>query len=371
MSHVAWVEPCLFRTTITKRFSPSGVELVRFTNSGTEASTMAVAAALAFTNRKKILVFTSGYHGGTMSFPSPLNSINANLPHEFVLAPYNDVEGTKRVLSSLPKDSLAAIVVEGVHGSGGCIVGNPFFLHFLNATARELGAVLIMDEVMTSRLAYHGLSAKLALKPDLITLGKWVGGGMTFGAFGGRKDIMSMFDPRTGVLGHSGTFNNNVITMAAGCCGLDIYDEHEVERLNAMGEDLLQRIQIVLVEAGVRAFKADSKADPISSQRSELECPFSGILPAGFGSEKTAESLRRRQKNSMGVTGQGSMLHIHFYGPSTITLKALFWHHMLDCGIYIAQRGFMALNLELTNRNVDEFEEAVRAFLIRYGDALR
>lgn len=347
---------------VTQRFSPSGIELVRFTNSGTESNTMALAAALAFTKRKKILVFKNGYHGGTLSFPDPLNPINANLPHDFVIAPYNDIEGTRNVLSFLSQNTLAAILVEGVQGSGGCIVGDPKFLQFLNTTANQLGAIFIMDEVMTSRLAYNGLSASLGLKPDLVTLGKWVGGGMTFGAFGGRKDIMSMFDPRYGILGHSGTFNNNVVTMAAGCYGMDIYDEHEVERLNALGEDLRQRIENLLVVHGIRNFKPRTSS---ATQRNELDCPFSGLVPNGT---RVPSQL---QKNSMGITGQGSMLNIHFYGPSEHTLKALFWHHMLDYGIYMAQRGFLALNLELTDEHVTRFEEATREFIVRYEDALR
>lgn len=167
---------------------------------------MALSAAIAFTGRKKILAFTNGYHGGTLSFPSSLSEVNANLPHEFVLAPYNDVEGTKFVITSLPSSSLAAIIVEPIQGSGGCIVGSKPFLAYLNKAAKDLGALFIVDEVMTSRLSYHGYSSSLGLKPDLITLGKWIGGGMTFGAFGGRKDrgVMSMFDPRNGILGHSG-----------------------------------------------------------------------------------------------------------------------------------------------------------------------
>ncbi|KAL2072921.1 hypothetical protein VTL71DRAFT_10245 [Oculimacula yallundae] len=351
---------------VTQRFSPSGIELVRFTNSGTEANTMALAAATAFTKRKKILVFKNGYHGGTLSFPESLSPVNTNLPHDFVIAPYNDIEGTTSVLSFIPPGSLAAIIVEGIQGSGGCVVGDPRFLHFLNTTAKALGALFIMDEVMTSRLAYNGLSASLGLNPDLVTLGKWVGGGMTFGAFGGRKDVMSMFDPRIGVLGHSGTFNNNAITMAAGCCGLDMYTEAEVNRLNALGDELRQNIKDLLVEYGIRVLKAGSRSIPLTAEKSELECPFFGIIPSG-----KRVSSSQLQKNSMGVTGQGSMLAIHLYGPSENTLKSLLWHHMLDHGIYIAQRGFIALNLELNMEHVAKFTEATRDFIVKYQDALR
>lgn len=203
---------------------PSGVELVRFTNSGTEANTMALAAAVALPGPKKILTFTNG-HGGTLSFPSTLHEVNTNLPNDFVLAPYNDIAGTQVVVSSLPKHSLAAITVELVQRNGGCIPGDPYLLRFLNKLAKELGAHFIVDEVMTSRLAYHGLSFELGLPPGLVTLGKWIGGGMTFGAFGGPRDgLMSMFNSQRVMLKHSGTFNNNVMTMAAGCAGMDVYE---------------------------------------------------------------------------------------------------------------------------------------------------
>src|SRR4051794_3185804 len=110
---------------VTRRFAPSGVDLVRFTNSGTEANTMALAAAIAYTGRKKILVFKNGYHGGTLHFPSTLSDVNVNLPHDFIIAPYNDVAGTRAIVEALPTDSLAAILVEPIQGSGGCIVGSP------------------------------------------------------------------------------------------------------------------------------------------------------------------------------------------------------------------------------------------------------
>ena len=356
---------------VTERFSPSGIELVRFTNSGTESNSMAIAAAVAFTGRKKILVFTNGYHGGTLSFPSTLSATNVNLPHDFVLAPYNDIEGARSIISGLPGDSLAAILVELVQGSGGCIVGKKDFLQFLNTAAHKLGALFIVDEVMTSRLSYNGLSSEMGLKPDLVTLGKWVGGGMTFGAFGGRRDgPMAMFDPRGGTLSHSGTFNNNVITMAAGCVGMDIYDEDEVLRLNALGEGLKQGIENVLekYEIGPPARKVPSP------KKNELEFPLKGMQTGGDVDEITVGSLsldeKRDEATSMWVTGQGSMLVIHFAGENEKSLLSLLWHHMLDHGIYMAQRGFMALNLDLKEKHVEKFVAAMENFVSKYQQAL-
>jgi len=333
---------------------------------------MALAAATAFTGRKKILAFKNGYHGGTLSFPSPLKEVNVNLPHDFVLAPYNDIAGTKAILSSLPKDSLAAIIVEPIQGSGGCIVGSTEFLQYLNTEAKKLKALFIVDEVMTSRLSYHGYSSFLGISPDLVTLGKWIGGGMTFGAFGGRRDgAMNMFDPRSGILGHSGTFNNNVVTMAAGCAGLDIYTEEQVKRLNALGEDLKLRIEVLLEKHNVNADTRKKVAQ--SGQTNGLECPFTGLglNPENEVSPSTESLSISNQPSAMCISGKGSMLNIHFAGESEQSLRALFWHHMLDQGIVLAQRGFIALNIELNETHISKFVAGTESFLQRYAQALR
>ena len=236
---------------VCERFRPA-IEPVRFTNSGTEANMMAVAAALAWTGRKKILVFDKGYHGATLSFRStPSGHVEAtkkdvNLPHEWVMGTYNDVEKTEEVLSTTPPGSLAAILVEPMLGSGGAIAGSLPFLRFLRSYASSHGALLVFDEVMTSRLSHRGLGYEIGIHPDMMTLGKWVGGGMSFGAFGGRRDIMGMFDPRNGSLAHAGTFNNNVSSMAAGCAGCKILDEETTDRLNDLGECMKQMVQDVI-----------------------------------------------------------------------------------------------------------------------------
>lgn len=361
---------------VTERFSPSGIELVRFTNSGTEANTMAIAASLVVTGRKKILAFTNGYHGGTLSFPSSLSDVNVNLPHDFVLAPYNDIEGTKAVISNLPKDSIAAIIVECVQGSAGCIVGTKEFLGFLNTTANDINAVFIVDEVMTSRLSYHGYSSELGLRPDLVTLGKWIGGGMTFGAFGGRKDdgIMSLFDPRVGILGHSGTFNNNIVTMAAGCAGMDIYNEREVKRLNALGEGLMSKIEAVLERHGIQPHPSNKIGKCPHVPDPEFSLTYlepEPSLATGIAAELQHHPSNGRAKTHMWITGKGSMLCIHFSGDSEMSLKALYWHHMLDHGIYMAQRGFMALSIELTEEHIEKYVKAAEEFVIKWKPVLK
>lgn len=335
---------------VCERFQPT-VELVRFTNSGTEANMMAVATAMAWTGRKKILVFKGGYHGATLSFRTPPAGAlqqDMNLPHEWVVGTYNDVGSTQRLLSSLPPNSLAAILVEPMLGSGGAIPGSLDFLQFLRSYASSHGALLILDEVMTSRLSYRGLGHKLGIQPDMMTLGKYLGGGMSSGAFGGRADIMAMYDPtKNGGVAHPGTFNNNVISMAGGCAGCKVLDEETTNRLNELGELLKEKVQCAIDE-GLGFTRAN---DSITKS-------VDGIT-AGVQEVKTDTLL----DPPMYITGIGSILSIHLPSPE---LLSLFYHHMLSEGIYLAERGFIALNIELGVADVERFVAGTEKFVKRY-----
>src|SRR5712671_3923227 len=237
-----------FAAAICARF-PS-IDLVRFTNSGTEANLMAVAAARAITGRGKILVFNGGYHGGVFCFRGHGSALNA--PFDFLLGPYNDLEAVEALVKP-HRAELAAILIEPMQGTTGCIPADHSFLAGLRALANETGALLIFDEVMTSRLAPGGLQEAHGILPDLTTLGKYVGGGMSFGAFGGRADIMERFDPRRpDAFQHAGTFNNNVLTMNAGLVGLtEIYTPERARTLNASGDLLRQRVNAVARRHGL------------------------------------------------------------------------------------------------------------------------
>ncbi|HEX5328097.1 MAG TPA: aminotransferase class III-fold pyridoxal phosphate-dependent enzyme, partial [Acetobacteraceae bacterium] len=227
-----------FARAVCQRFA---LDRVRFTNSGTEANLMALATACAFTRRRSVMVFRGGYHGGVFSFATGGSPINA--PFDFVVAPYNDIDGTLALVQQ-HGDKLAAIILEPMMGGGGCIAAEPDFLHALRDAATRIGALLILDEVMTSRLAPGGLQSLRGVKPDLTSFGKYIGGGMSFGAFGGRADIMDLFDPRRpDALPHAGTFNNNVLTMSAGLAGLtEVYTPAAAVALNARGDALRERL---------------------------------------------------------------------------------------------------------------------------------
>jgi glutamate-1-semialdehyde 2,1-aminomutase len=259
----------------------------------------------------------------------PKYSMNAT--HDFVVAPYNDIPATNASVSELPPDSLAAILVEPMQVAGGCVPGRPDFLQYLRELATKQNALLIFDEVMTSRLDYGGIQTKLGIRPDITTIGKWAGGGMSFGAFGGRREIMEMFDPRTNRLTHSGTFNNNVVTMAAGIAGCLTMDKKTVENLNALGNKLQHKI-----------------AETIKTQLPIRE----GIAPKMF------------------VTGLGSLFAVRFDGPEEATLQALLYHHFLENGIYIATRGFFALSIEIKEEHLGPLITAMEGFIDKYRAVL-
>ncbi len=138
-------------------------------------------------------------------------------------------------------------------GGSGCIPASREFLADLRALASETGAILIFDEVMTSRLAPGGLQEAHGILPDMTTLGKYVGGGMSFGAFGGKAALMEWFDPRRkDGFQHAGTFNNNVLTMNAGLIGLtEIYTPERARALNAFGEGLRERLNATIRRRGL------------------------------------------------------------------------------------------------------------------------
>ena len=302
------------------------IELVRFTNSGTEANLMAITLARAFTARKKVMVFEGGYHGGIFTFSDGHNPVNG--PFDFVIAPYNDEAATRKLIHEHAKD-LAVVAIEPMQGGGGCIAADTSFLKMLREETQKAGALLLFDEVMTSRLSPGGIQDKLGIMPDLTSLGKYIGGGMSFGAFGGRADIMSRFDPRRAdALPHAGTFNNNILTMSAGVVGMEqIYTAEAAVKLNAFGDKLRARLNAITRDKG-------------------LAMQFTGI-----GSMMTVHFVKGEIKSSKDAK-KGSK-----------DLGELFFLDLLARGIYIARRGMMALSLPITEADADQLVAAVEEFV--------
>jgi glutamate-1-semialdehyde 2,1-aminomutase len=167
-----------------------------------------------------------------------------------VVIPFNDLAAAEAILEPVA-DRLAAVIVEPVAGVAGTIPAEPEYLRGLRELTRRLGALLVLDEVITLRLAPGGAQALYGVVPDLTTMGKIVGGGLPVGAFGGREEVMALTEPRRpGFLHHSGTFNGNAATMAAGAAALELLTAEECERLNALGDELRDGIRELGNELG-------------------------------------------------------------------------------------------------------------------------
>jgi glutamate-1-semialdehyde 2,1-aminomutase len=211
---------------LVKTAMPS-IDLVRFVNSGTEATMSAVRLARAFTKRKKILKFEGCYHGHADSFLSKAGSGLATLgisaspgvPEEVAAltlnAPYNNLEAVKKIFAEQGRE-ISAVIVEPVPANTGVLLPQSGFLSGLRQITLEYGALLIFDEVISGfRLALGGAQEIMGVRPDLTTLGKIIGGGLPVGAYGGRSDVMSMVAP-LGPVYQAGTLSGNPLAMRAG-----------------------------------------------------------------------------------------------------------------------------------------------------------
>ena len=212
----------------------------------------------------------------------------------------------------------------------------PEFIAMLREETEKTGALLIFDEVMTSRLSPGGLHGAWNVKPDLVTFGKYLGGGLTFGAFGGTEKVMARFDPRRpDALAHAGTFNNNVPTLSAAIAGLEqVYTPEAANALNAAGDALRGRLNGVLKDAGV----------------------------AGQ------------------VTGIGSMMMVHMT-PEALTspedsgkvanaLRGLMHLALMERGYYVARRNMIVLSLPMTSAETDGLVAAFKDAVDQHASVL-
>lgn len=324
---------------LCKRF-PS-VERVRFCNSGTEANLFAISTARLFTGRPAVMVFHGAYHGGVFYFGQHKTEINAPFP--WVYATYNDIDGTLSLIEKHAAE-LAAVVIEPMMGGGGGIAASRAFLQALRGACAKHGIVLIFDEVMTSRLSSGGLQKVVGVTPDMTTFGKYLGGGASFGAFGGRADLMARYDPsRADAISHAGTFNNNVISMAAGLAGLrELYTPEAADRLNGAGDRLRERLN----------------------------------------------GLADKHDVPMQVLGVGSIMAVHFRRGAVTKpqdlwpkdaaaaaryaeLQKLLHLDLIEQGQYMARRGFISLSLPMTETEFAGFAAAIEEFLTVRGAVVR
>ncbi|MEX3937126.1 aspartate aminotransferase family protein [Paraburkholderia phymatum] len=313
---------------ICKRFA--SIERVRFTNSGTEANLLAMRLARAVKKRSLVLAFYGSYHGSLASYldvNAPLNVDQA----EMVFARYNDIDDVRRCIEAA-EGHIAAIIVEPMIGSGGGIVGDWDFLRSLRSISTEYDALLIFDEVQTARFHPGGLQTVVGITPDITTIGKSIGGGINFGAFGGKAEILNWMNPmQKGAIGHGGTFNNNVLTMIAGSVGLEeIATEMALRNINELGDTMRRQ----LIDAATRFGMALS----VGGFGSILSLHFQEKLPARPEEVKTSAVQRK-----------------------------LFHLHMLLKGFYVPRRGTINLSLQTTQEDCSSFVEAFAEFAELYG----
>lgn len=337
----AFASPTETQIQLAKRLQsrmPS-LEQVRFCNSGSEATLMAIRAAKAFTGRNKVLKLEGGYHGHhDAAIVNTANTARTSLDEQLgvfrgivtdvVSIPANDLESATKVFETY-QDDLAAVIVEPVMGAAGVIPLEPVFLNQLAEASRSTRTVLIFDEVITMRLTYGGAQQIYGLRPDLTTMGKLIGGGLPVGAFGGRAEIMALFDPASARLHHSGTFNANPATLAAGIAALDSLTEEAIAHINQLGERLRSRLREVIETAGIDAQ----------------------------------------------LTGIGSLVGIHFTrGPirnyrdvleAPRNLLSVLHLLLLNRGIMTAPRGLFCTSTVMSGTDIDQFvdafEDSIRA----------
>lgn len=236
---------------LTQRF-PS-VDMIRYTNSGTEANMHALRIARAYTGKAKIIKTEGGYHGTTDVFEASVDpnikkagtldqikvipesrGVSENALKDVLVVPFNDIERTRKMIEEHYRET-ACIIIEPIMGSAGQITPDLEYLKFLREITAQYHIVLIFDEVVTGRLSLGGAQKFYGVTPDLTTMGKIIGGGTPVGAFGGKQEIMQMYDPREKKMYHSGTFNGNAVTMAAGLATMKAYNQEAVDYVNGLG----------------------------------------------------------------------------------------------------------------------------------------
>ena len=325
------------------------VKKIRFCNSGSEATMMAIRSALAFTGRKKVLKVEGGYHGiadfakvsgpgldlskaGSPQEPNPVTSqgIFTGISDNVLVLPYNNTDSAESKIKAL-KNDLAAVIIEPMLGSGGMIPAEKEYLKALREMTEAVDAMLVFDEVVTFRLSRGGAQSLYDVSPDITAFGKIIGGGYPVGAFGGRDDVMALFDPaipdRSKYVSHAGTFNANPITCTAGIVTLDMLTDEAIQKINQHGEGLRAEISEVFQDHKVKGQ----------------------------------------------VTGLGSLGNVHFApekpkdyrGSANSDKLPLDYLHLslLNHGVFTARRGMFSISTPMSKRQVNLYIKA-------FGEAL-
>ncbi len=290
------------------------LQRVRFTNSGTEAVMMAIRAARRFTGRRLLAKLGGGYHGTA-------EDVMGTVHPDLVVLPADDAGGAERIMEQ-SAGGIAALLIEPVQGSAGMIPLDAEFLERMRAVTRRLGILLIFDEVVSLRVAYGGAEEYYGVTPDMCCLGKLIGGGFPLGAFGGREEIMALFDPSQGppAIPHPGSYNANPVSLAAGLATLELLTRNAIAEINRKGDRVRAGLAHELGEAGIQ-----SK-----------------------------------------VTGLGSLFGIH---PADSQVRHRIFLGLYNEGVLIDPRGVGTISTAIGDSEIERFFEALRAVLAGSGVA--
>jgi glutamate-1-semialdehyde 2,1-aminomutase len=335
-------EPEIRLAEILTRRLP-GMEVMRFANSGTEATMHAVRVARAFTGRTKIAKFEGAYHGThdwvlVSVAPDPTSAGSRKRPKSVawssgvpptvlkhvVTLPWNDAPACVKILEKHGGD-LAALLIDPLLANAGLIPVREGFLETLRETTRRLGILLIFDEVISFRVATGGAQERFNVTPDLTTLGKIIGGGLAVGAFGGRAEVMNFYDPREGRgrINHGGTFNANPLTMAGGVATMEQLTPAAYTRLEALGERVRDAVRRLLRKRG-----------------------YPGQI-TGVGSLFWLHHTKKKLSDYRSARAEDPR------APARTFLG------LVNEGVLLSQRGLGACSLAMTDADVDRFVETL------------
>ena len=313
------------------------LDMLRFTNSGTEATMMMMRAARAFTGRDVIVKIDGGYHGShdfvevnispdMRSADEPAARIEGrgvpgDVLQTVMVAPFNDLAAMERLLRD-HHQRVAGIIIEPMPNAGGMIPPAPGYLRGLRELADRFNLLLLFDEIVTFRLGFGGLQAAEDVKPDMTALAKIIGGGLPVGAFGGRADIMRQFDPNGGAgsLYHSGTFNGNNMTMRAGATSMKRLDAVAIARLNRLGEGFGAGVKALFDSLGIRA-----------------QCLGYGSLQQIQWTDAPLLTLRDAARAGEGLGTLRELLHLE----------------LMNRGVYTSNRGMFCLSTPMRRAEID------------------